>query len=169
MRKLVLLMLVLGMASMATAGLTFATGSATINVGDSVAVDVLADAANAGLNTTVDYVGNLLDAGVSMAVPVAGSAVQAAGIVDQTAAGYAGYYMLNMGTTTAGGYVVGDQIATITLTGLAAGTYEFYTYDPVGWSTTYVPTDTFTLTVDVPEPITMGILGLGGLFLRRRK
>ena len=44
------------------------------------------------------------------------------------------------------------------------GSFDFYDYD-VAWYTA-VGSQTFTI---VPEPITIALLGLGGLFLRRRK
>lgn len=169
MKKLLVLMLVLGMASMATAGLSFATSSATILVGGTTTVGLTTDVAVAGgsLTNIVGYY-----AGSVASLSVAGGAAVTPGMdtVNAQAAPYVGYFQTIMGTTTAGGFLLDDEIVSATLTGLSAGTYTIYVYDGASWTSPPGPTGSFTLTVNaIPEPMTIGLLGLGGLFLRRRK
>ena len=50
---------------------------------------------------------------------------------------------------------------------VGTGSFDFYNYNV---SSYYVEgTQTFNIVAVVPEPITIALLGLGGLFLRRRK
>ena len=165
MKKLLVLMLVLGVASLASAGLTFATGAATIQVGETVDIGMLADQAVAGTIATTDITGGVPN-GVSTMSLLAGAASTAFTANPQAA--YPGYIQGIAGTVTP--YMLGDEVSIASLTGDAVGTYTIYTYTTAGWNTTYVPNDSFVLTVvPVPEPITMGLLAVGGLFLRRRK
>ena len=64
------------------------------------------------------------------------------------------------------GISTGD-IFTVDLSGEALGAFQLDLYDYA--SSTTVPTQSVTGTIIVPEPITIALLGLGGLFLRRRK
>jgi hypothetical protein len=67
-----------------------------------------------------------------------------------------------------GGLVVdGDWLSWDIVTGTATGTFNVNMYD---WAsaTTTVPVATLGMTI-IPEPMTIALLGLGGLFLRRRK
>ena len=167
MKKLLVLMLVLGMASLASAGLTFATGAATIQVGGTVDISMLADQAVAGTIATTDLIGGAPN-GASTISLAAGAASTAFAANDQAGNGYPGYIQGIAGTVTP--YVLGDEVSIVGLTGDAVGTYTIYSYSAAAWASSGSATDSFTLTVvPVPEPITMGLLAVGGLFLRRRK
>ena len=163
MKKCLVLLMVLGIASMATAGLSFATGSATVPIGGSVVVALTTDAveADGSLTNIVGYY-----AGSVASISVAAGADTVAQQVNAMGGAYVGYYQTIMGTTAGGGFAVGDEIAVVTLTGNAAGVYTINAWE--AWTSPPGPTDSFTLTV-TPEPMTIGLLGLGGLFLRRRK
>ena len=167
MKKLLVLMLVLGIASMATAGLTFGTAPAVMNVGDPVSVSLEADAGTAGASSDVSFVG----ASGIVGLGVAGGAETTPGsdTVNPQGGAYVGYYQTIMGTTTPGGYTLGGEVVELDLSGLAVGTYTLYSYTAAGWNTNYTTNDSMSIQVLVPEPMTIGLLGLGGLFLRRRK
>ena len=162
MRKLLILVLVLGMASMASATISFVTNSATINVSESYTVQVQSDIDSAGWTGYLGYAPGTVAALTSVwALPGAGDDATA------PATSYAGYWQLNALDLTppADSIVAGAQFEG-TMQAYAVGTYDIYLYDSF-W-TGHPVVDTFTLTV-VPEPITLALLGLGGLFLRRRK
>ena len=169
MKKLLVLMLVLGIASMASAGLSFATSSASVTVGDSVSVALNIDSASVGASSLDSIIGYYTSTIASLAAPTQGADAIAWSVTTKTGA-YAGYFQTVAGTTVSGGFVLGDEIAIATLTGDAVGTYTIYSYMTSMWDITGGWDDSFTLTVNaIPEPMTIGLLGLGGLFLRRRK
>jgi len=159
MKKLLVLMLVLGVASAASAGLTWSQATMTVNAGDIASVDII------GTDTGGSY---SVDA---TSVPVASVTVTTLAL----AGSEGGFYQYPAGHASYAGYIwleVKDATEPFTsgpgaqfnlaidTTGLS-GTYMLY-------ADIYDTNDAFTLTV-VPEPITMGLLAVGGLFLRRRK
>ena len=169
MKKILVLMLVLGIASTASAGLSFATGSATITVGESVSVALQIDSASVGASSLDNMVGYYSGTVATLAAPTQGADAIAFTVNTKTGA-YAGYFQIISGTTVTGGFSLGDEVAIATLTGDAAGTYTIYSYMTSMWDITGGWDDSFTLTVNqIPVPMTFGLLGLGGLFLRRRK
>ena len=165
MRKLVVLMLVLGIASVASAGLSFATNAVSIGIGETVVVaaTLTSDAGGTGQENVVgNYAVNI--SGISYDVTRGAAVTEGLDTVTALGGAYAGYVTTNMGNMA--GFAIGDEILLVEVTGLAAGTYDINI-----WNTSWTfSTDLeSTLTVTVPEPITIGLLGLGGLFLRRRK
>jgi hypothetical protein len=171
MKKLLVLMLVLGMVSAANATVVFYYGdsdagtSVDVVAGGSITLQVYDD------NTTQDgyiaywYVdwgepGTLTNGAYT--ANAGSSAVIAA--YTETGVG-TGYEMQSM--SVADDIAVGVQwTADFDATGLTQGqSATLSIYDGrIGYSTA----DTLTVNV-VPEPLTIALLGLGGLFLRRRK
>jgi len=155
MKKMLMLVLVLGLASLASAtNLTWSTNSITIDVGDTATLQLTADDAEL---YAAKWVGN--DPSV-IAEITSITALVAAGpdaVVTKDAEGYTGWWTVQDLDFSPTVYEVlaGDQYDVV-ITGLSEGVY---TFDCDG--------DTLTVNV-VPEPMTMALLGLGGLFLRKR-
>ena len=183
MKNFVVLMLVLGVASLASATLQISVGGVqepidseiTILPSDHLVLDIWTDAA-----IPADWGGTTV---VMLVDPAAGS-LTVTGTSYENVSGDAGMGPLNPGASMWGINPPEDGIwAGMSVTGLgfAAGTtlYDFidfhceapgetvislYEYDYV----TAVLVDQVTIH-QAPEPMTMALLGLGGLFLRRRK
>jgi len=169
MKKLVVLALVLSMATMASAALTVVGAPAgDMTVGDTFTLSIYSDGAtlaNDDVQLSISGPGSLdLSAGINY--QDGGLTVgDGFGWVDdiengtmwmdfaKQAAGDPPVFPAIMTGTALDGLVftcTGEGDVTLTLFGPANGTY-----------------DTVVIT-QVPEPITMTLLGLGGLFLRRR-
>ncbi len=159
MKKLLVLVLVLGMSSMANAALT----------------DILSDIELQLSGTTVTIVG--LDAGAESSwsdggvyTSVSNGTVSAPLTSNQNAGdlraiqqwtGYNGVD-IRIGQGTGPALQTGEWF-TFQYSGNVGDVFDIYDYTQ-GGSTT--PVGTLTL---LPEPMTIVLLGLGGLFLRRRK
>ena len=173
MKKILVLMLVLGMASMATAGLTF-TDNSDVSGGATLSLTIAAV-------DTADYAWYLVVADNAVGTIGAGTPGIGSLTVDKTtyyptyymnpALVYAGLVPANVSSAfgfvgdISGGPLNGIGISNIAFTMLGAGTIDLYT-SPGGAAGTWVVSDTINV---IPEPMTIGLLGLGGLFLRRRK
>ena len=153
-------MLVLGIASMASAGLTYNVPSVTLGVGESITVQLVSS--DGAMNTAFLGGGG---AGVFDVIAIS----------PYPAAGDDAYYYIY----TSGPWI-GWASATIydaaEVFNNAAGNVFDITILATGLGTGYLDSDYYStlganspLTVNVPEPLTIGLLGLGGLFLRRRK
>jgi hypothetical protein len=163
MKKLLVLALVMGIASLATAGFDLST----IN-GLSYSVD-----GNKLTITGADVVGytmNLAPEGGSLS-----NGVVAAGFIGTANAGSEYYGVWTGVAASVGGGGNPNVTGTIFTIDFTPGTslVTFAYSSAAGASTITMGTETITLDgysmTIVPEPMTMGLLGLGGLFLARRK
>ena len=162
MKKCLVLMLVLGIASMATATLTI-SAPATIDVGATVSIAIVADAASAA--QTGDASGGYVTALGTYHTYISGFVMEPG-----AAAGTMSGYSYNASTGYI--YVNGSNLGTEDL--LSPG--DWLSFDlgtgalAVGDVITIALNNGQSVGIDVvPEPMTIGLLGLGGLFLRRRK
>ena len=162
MRKLLIVLLVFGLASVANATvLSWSTNTVSVGIGSSVVVQLTADDATG-------YDPKWVGADASTVAEISAiSALTAAGpdsqVKDPAATTWAGWWTvmaLDLDPTSGGAVAAGDHFD-VTIDGLALGTYN------IG-ADTYGTNDILAITV-VPEPMTLMLLGLGGLFLRRRK
>ena len=161
MKRLMVLTLVLGMASAANAGLTLIdNGNGTFGIASDTGFSVPTD------NTSYMVIsdGAIFPSGGSVT-----AAAPADSYIYDDAAG--------AGAPVDDGYngVWGDISDIHSTKVYAAGIYiDGIKYDP--WSTISLytldldwnPTFVESITLTIPEPMTLSILGLGGLFLRRR-
>ena len=180
MRKMLVLMLVLGMGSLATAVPTL-TGPTSANPGDTITIWIQGTTGDASVPggiqggwsgmLGIDYSGSAYNPNPYMSfVSFSPSVTAAAG---QFAANGSGF---NIAYFTAGAGIPWSEATDVDAADWFA--YQFTIGSQVASSTT-IPVEIFknwggsvvaTLPVHVvPEPITMALLGLGGLFLRRRK
>jgi len=160
MKKLLILMLVIGMTSAANAALTWSVDEITIDLASPTAVvQIISDTTDAYTEIWAGADASLIAEITSMAT-LAGAAE--GGAVASSA--YLGWWVIEaVDFTPPSDIAVGDHFD-VTLTGLSLGTYVISTdsYGGAGLD------DLLTITV-VPEPMTIALLGLGGLFLLRRR
>lgn len=184
MKKVLVTLLVLGLASAANAGLSLSVSGPTdaMNVGDTVSLSIVgadpvpgSDApwvfvqgAAAGINGgTLVYGGSL--SAYQDAESVAADLGQdvASMLADLAALGFPGLSDLSFATLADGSIppapLTGTLVDGITLTALQLGeaTVTLLNGD-------FSTADSVAVNV-IPEPMTIALLGLGGLFLRRRK
>jgi hypothetical protein len=179
MKKTLILLLVFGLVSIANA-------TVTMELREADGVTPVADLAN-GVYEGSAYVlvveGASADKGASIGIygPAytaadwdnLGSGGQSAAAVLDTGdmsyilwnEGYQGYDMVVDDSGSGPGVSTGDWF-TVDLSGLLAGDFAFDLLDYKAGSTVI---SSVAGTVTVPEPMTIALLGLGGLFLRRRK
>lgn len=157
MKKVLVLTLVLGLVGIANATVSLVPAAGTINVGDTITISVVSDSTDAyggWLELTDNGIGSFGDLVI---LPKAG--VDAA--KDFTFAPWWSFEAKSF--NPAAPIVAGDHF-TIDFTGTAEGAASLTLYEFDG------ATVIQTVGIDVvPEPMTLGLLGLGGLFLRRRK
>ena len=161
MKKILVLMLVLGITSMATAGLTL-TGPIEVPVGGSIVLSVTADAisaAQAGDYANV-YAPGTLASNPTMTANMSGGAFSL--INDYLYAPYDYFYMVGANAPGVDALLPGIWVNF----DLSAGSLPVGSIIPIsitGGGAAH------NVTVVIPEPMTIGLLSLGGLFLRRRK
>lgn len=166
MKKLLVLALVLGVASMASATLlTVIADDAEILLGDTTTVNIVA-AVDYGMFDGEDWVIGVSAEGALSDITVAD--VAGAVLVSNGDAAMFGVPGGFWGVTMApavGIITEGTVLFSLTLTGMELGIAQINMIDLTAGG---VPGASTSVLV-TPEPMTMALLGLGGLFLRRRK
>ena len=169
MKKVLVLMLVLGIASMATAGLTITVNgmpaedsSIVLAPSDYVLIGLYNDGS---VDQTIGYMA--IESGPGSWTGVGGTYYPPS--VPSAYATYIGFTS-GLGDT----WVMINAEPTVAKMGVGiVGEFEFHC-DDIG-EVVLVYSDDLQQVHDtliihqIPEPVTMGLLGLGGLFLRRRK
>lgn len=156
MKKLLVLMVVLALSSMANATLlTWSVGSVEVAPGGTITVQLLADD---NLAYPDVWVGADLNgvAEILSVVEVANNAGDSSLILDPVATAYDGWWTVAAADMTEpfNSIVAGAQFD-VTFKALGVGSVDFYAGDEV-------------ITVIVPEPATIALLCLGGLLLRKK-
>ena len=163
MKKFVVLTLVLGLASGASAALTLVGAPADpIDIGQSISILVnnSEDGAYSGWLEIVDqgtanYDGDPVFTGAGN--PDGNSALE-------TFFAFPGWYQFTVASFTPSNPVLAGDHIDVRLLGIGEGTTVLNLYASDGVEVL----DTAQITV-IPEPMTIALLGLGGLFLRRRR
>jgi hypothetical protein len=166
MKKLLVLLMVLGLATTAQAALSLNLSATTVGIGGSVTLDVVSDDSQQWtgwfvLSEDTYYWTNPLAANYSGSWAIDASAGDSGSATVMS--GYPAVYTLQAAGTTTPAYA-GTQFS-IDITGVQLGTIYLALESTIDYSPI---APGLTLEV-VPEPMTIALFGLGGLFLRRRK
>ena len=161
MKKLLILVLVLGIASAANATVSFVDSGLTVLTGSSVSIDIQSDDTAAYLR----YVGQTPGLADMTAMSSDAKAGPDRAVVESPMS-YNGYWSIEAKDSDPDTWeIVSGTHFTGTLdVGDTSGTYTLNLYH-TNFSTII---DSLPITI-IPEPMTIALLGLGGLFLRRRK
>ena len=163
MKKILVLLLVLCVASMANATtLSWSQSSIDITIGTTAVVQLIADDAQ-GFNEK--WVGNNASSTANITGVAALAAAGLDAVVVESPLSYVGWWTVVSQDMVApfDSVAAGNQY-NVTITASALGTITFDSDYGTGGN------DVLTVNVvPVPEPMTIALLGLGGLFLRRRK
>lgn len=161
MKKLLILTLVLGLTSVASAAISWDLTAQDVPEGTSITITISSD------NT--DPYGafvNMEDpAGAIGALQIMAEAGDQASWTDDVALGVPGYFLAQANASDPGNWtIVAGAHFTLDYTALDAVSPVTITLLDFNAA----PIDAVTVQ-NTPEPMTLGLLGLGGLFLRRRK
>ncbi|MCD4831159.1 MAG: PEP-CTERM sorting domain-containing protein [Anaerohalosphaeraceae bacterium] len=157
MKKLIVLVLVLALAPLASATvLTWSVDVVNLTVGGDITVQLVA-------SDNIPYTGKWVGADASAIAEITSitklPAASDGYATEETA--YPGWWTVSAFTDGGVNLVEAGAQFDVLITGLAEGTY-------VIGSDAYGDDDSLTINV-IPEPATMVLLGLGGLLLRRKK
>ena len=163
MRKIVTLILILGIASMASAAISLVESSIDIAVGDAGTINLASD-------STGGWDAYVVSPNISAIAEIADNAGANGYANDSGAYGGAPYYYWDVGAADLTSPftelpVAGNQFAiTVNDGGLGIGGSYIVKLVDTGFS------EIGSTTVNIiPEPATIALLGLGGLLLRKRK
>jgi hypothetical protein len=161
MKKLLVLVVVLAVASLANATiLSWSQSSVTVNPGQSITLQLSADNAD---SFTEKWVGTYDSTGVGSEITsVTARAAAGPDAVITQPAGFAGWFVVSSLDMSPPSSVAAGIQYDVTIKGLVAGTYN-YSSDA---DTENDQSLSFTV---IPEPATIALLCLGGLLLRKKK
>ena len=163
MKKLLVLTLVLAVASGASAALTLVdVPTDPIDIGDSIAILVnnSDDGAYSGWLQITDQA--VADYDGDPVFTTAGNPNGDSGL--DVFAEYPGWYQFTVASFDAANAIVAGDHIQVNISGISEGSSVLGLYDSDGVTLL----DSATINV-IPEPMTIALLGLGGLFLRRRR
>lgn len=167
MKKLLVLALVLSIAGFANAGFSLNAAKTEVNPGEVVSIQLVNDLGGiSGFGLGYVIVPEGVE-GVLTGADLLPAAGNQSGATAYTEAGFGTGFEVSLADTTPGGagLVAGPQIVFTYIAPMAEGVYSVVFYnDALGYD---APEATAAITV-IPEPMTMLLLGLGGLFLRRK-
>ncbi len=164
MKKLLVLMLVLGMASAANATtLSWSVDAVTINLGQTAVVQLVANNEDPYDPKSVGQTPGATPSATIASIVARAAAGPDSQVKNPSQTGYAGWWTvmaLDLDPFTTPNITAGAQFD-VTISCLALGT-EYFGSDAYG-------TNNVLTVVNVPEPMTVALLGLGGLFMLRRR
>jgi hypothetical protein len=163
MKRILILLIFLGLVTSAQATLSLSLNKTAIAVGETVVASVVSNDTSSWTN---DFV--LSEDLVNWTIPIvayySGSWTITGAGSSASALRETGYENVAYCLSAAGNPQPGTQFS-INIIGVQTGTIYIGLQNPVTYANVTAP---LTLTV-IPEPMTLALLGLGGLFLRRRK
>jgi hypothetical protein len=160
-KKLLIMTLVLGMTSIASATtLTWSTSAITIGINEVATVYIIADDAQPYGKWMGASDPTTLIADITAVADLVAAGDDAAKTDNYL--GYNGWWYIEAKDNSEPFNIASGQQWQLSIKGLSTGTCQFVADDYASGTKQYI-------TVTVPEPMTVALLGLGGLFLRRRK
>jgi hypothetical protein len=172
MKKLLVLTLVLGIASLASASITLVTDydGSDLNPGDTINFALVSSALGPFQGDTWAVA---TDAGTVAITPIAIASLTntVVGDIENNStilnpAGTVGLWGTTLWSNFAASFP-GGEVYTGVLTVAASGTISVYA--PIAEDTAFPEASTTVAVKVIPEPATMALLGLGALVLRRKK
>ena len=150
MKKLLVLVVILAMAPVASAVVT----AELVDTGAAVQLNVTADMEDA-------YLAIVSDAGVLNTFVLGVAAPGVSSSFGPVSIGGQDGEVWGLGTAPGEAYVAGSWVEANWVSASAVWIRAYQTYDTVNW--------TLLDEIQVPEPMTVALLGLGGLFMLRRR
>ncbi len=164
MKKLLILMLVLGMASVVNATtMSWSEDAITISaINGTVVVQLIVDDAEPYVTKYVGYDPATVSLGsITMIHEIANNAGDDETIQNPSQVAYPGWWSVRAADLSPPSDIQSGSQYSVTIQGYAAGTFGLDSDD-------YGQNDVLEVTV-IPEPMTVALLGLGSLFMLRRR